>query len=1216
VATPVSNVIYDGFGDFAAGMDSGVAPTLLPKNQMGYAANVTVRGGFATDRPAWRRIGLNFGGDLGLQTLFENALWQGAENYQPDVGLESLICSIGGQLFNIIPDAKGNATVANISIPGDPNPVNQPQAWLKQAENFMIVNDGASLPLLYDGSTTRRSIGGQEIILGTTSLNFLVPAIGAEGTATLIGPFLGYFGETVLIGGATYQVIAPPNSNLPAVQNIDAASGTIYPGGTVVYYDPNIAAVYTTPPVGPISIPDGTVFALGLISVSPPYTGPIGATVNWPPQDSAFYNWKVMGADTTSISLKLNLFSSPGGTLTAPTGVAKNTLMVFKPGGAPLQNVGTLSTPFTAPPVDGNGTLSFVNQYTGPLPAILSINGDHYIITAAGSGTPTNSIILLNINDTVGTPGTTPPSITAPASIYSIPELPAGRMLAYGMGRVWEVMTDSISFLAGDIVGGSSGSPNLNFRDAVLKITENLYLAGGGLFRVPGSVGEIRGLIFTATLDVSLGQGPLQVFTSRNVFSCQAPVDRTTWQSLTNPILTEALKGAGGAGQYTLTNSNADVLFRSPDGQIRSLILSRLDFNRWGDTPISLELLRVTEQENLALMNFDSGIVFDNRRLSTANPVQTAQGVVWSNLFALNFDEISSLQNKSASVYDGVWGGLKIFQLVRFSGSNRAFAFCSDTGSGIIELWELLPTGDEHLDSGILPITWQFESPTIFMGSKQKGLFDLARLVDGEIYLSDIEGRVDVTVEYRPDWSPCWYPWASFYVCSAVGPGLENQYRSRIGLGEPSASQCVQFNNKPAREARFFQLRLTFTGHCVFQGAKLGAVLVPEYEFEPPLCNKTGESGPITTPVVFNDLVFFQISCPVGTPAPIFGVLPRPNWIYYDFSNNQLVGNAGLFRGDSKAAANTVAQKTLDLWANQAVAAGYFVCLSPYNILKDDEQTSLLGTDAMQLRYLNGKYFLTRSSVNGIFSSTDGLTWTNPLAGASGLIYDVAYGSGFYVAVGAQLTVPFRCIVYKSLDGIAWTEHDDLVTVFPSYSVCFGGGSFCRFDNFGHPVVSADGVNWTAYGSVQGSTSCRKVQYLNGKFYACFADNVWSASNPAGVWTQGAFPAGYECRDIAFGNNTYVAVGFYSSGGNHSWTAVSSDGISWTVGGTLGVAESALVGVVFANGSFVACGQSGNVYFSSNGNAWIPGSTTAAAALNNIVTDGQAAIITAEGTLW
>jgi hypothetical protein len=1213
VATPVSNVIYDGFGDFAAGMDSGVAPTLLPKNQMGYAANVTVRGGFATDRPAWRRIGLNFGGDLGLQTLFENALWQGAENYQPDVGLESLICSIGGQLFNIIPDAKGNATVANISIPGDPNPVNQPQAWLKQAENFMIVNDGASLPLLYDGSTTRRSIGGQEIILGTTSLNFLVPAIGAEGTATLIGPFLGYFGETVLIGGATYQVIAPPNSNLPAVQNIDAASGTIYPGGTVVYYDPNIAAVYTTPPVGPISIPDGTVFALGLISVSPPYTGPIGATVNWPPQDSAFYNWKVMGADTTSISLKLNLFSSPGGTLTAPTGVAKNTLMVFKPGGAPLQNVGTLSTPFTAPPVDGNGTLSFVNQYTGPLPAILSINGDHYIITAAGSGTPTNSIILLNINDTVGTPGTTPPSITAPANIYSIPELPAGRMLAYGMGRVWEVMTDSISFLAGDIVGGSSGSPNLNFRDAVLKITENLYLAGGGLFRVPGSVGEIRGLIFTATLDVSLGQGPLQVFTSRNVFSCQAPVDRTTWQGLTNPILTEALKGAGGAGQYTLTNSNADVLFRSPDGQIRSLILSRLDFNRWGDTPISLELLRVTEQENLALMNFDSGIVFDNRRLSTANPVQTAQGVVWSNLFALNFDEISSLQNKSASVYDGVWGGLKIFQLVRFSGSNRAFAFCSDTGSGIIELWELLPTGDEHLDSGILPITWQFESPTIFMGSKQKGLFDLVRLVDGEIYLSDIEGRVDVTVEYRPDWSPCWYPWASFYVCSAVGPGLENQYRSRIGLGEPSASQCVQFNNKPAREARFFQLRFTFTGHAVFQGAKLGAVIVPEFEFEPPLCNKTETSGPITieSPVVWNDEVYYSIVCPGGGIA-MYGGPTLPTWVYYNFVTNNFVGDAHVFRADSKTAANIMAQSALDNVVKPLIAEGDLICTSSYNILKDEETTSLLGTDALQFRYLNGNYFLTRSSVNGVFSSANGLAWTNPLSGASGLLYDIAYGNGVYVAVGAGLTVPFRCCVYTSPDGVVWTEHDDATNVFVSYSVAFGGGLFCRFDSFGRPIVSVDGLNWTIYASVQGSTSCRKVQYLNGKFWACFAQNVWSASNPAGTWSQGAFPSGYSCRDIAFGNNKYVAVGYYTSGGNHAWTAWSLDGISWTTSALAG--ETALAGVVFANGSFIACGQSGAVYFSGNGKTFYSSGTAAAAALNNIV--AGTAIVTAEGVLW
>ena len=33
------------------------------------------------------------------------------------------------------------------------------------------------------------------------------------------------------------------------------------------------------------------------------------------------------------------------------------------------------------------------------------------------------------------------------------------------------------------------------------------------------------------------------------VFSCQAPTDRTTWQNLVNPILTESMKGGGGLGQ-------------------------------------------------------------------------------------------------------------------------------------------------------------------------------------------------------------------------------------------------------------------------------------------------------------------------------------------------------------------------------------------------------------------------------------------------------------------------------------------------------------------------------------------------------------------------------------------------------------------------------------------------------------------------------------------
>jgi hypothetical protein len=1220
VATSESNVIYDGFAAFDGGTDSGTAPTQLPKNQMGYATNVTVRGGFATDRPPFNRIALNFGNDRSFQKSFEQGLFQVAGSYQPDMGNECLIASIGGILFEIVPDNSGNATISDISIPGDINPASQPQAWAVQAENYFILNDGISLPLFYDGTVTRRSIGGQEIILGTTSEDFNVPAIGSTVDVTLTGDFKGYFGETVLIGDATYQAKNPGSvgGNTITIENVDATPGASFPAGTVIQYDPNIAAIYRLHPgAGNISIPNGTIIPLGYLLVEPPYTGPIGATIYWPLVDYAYFNWTVMGADATSISIRLNTFN--GGTISGSDAVMfpYNSLMWFAPGGQPVQDVGQTTADYSAPNADQDNQATLLNSYSGPAaPAILTIGGSHFIIRSAGASTGGNNLTLLNINDTTGTPGTTPPSVTAPANIYGIPELPAGQMLAYGMGRVWEVMTDGISFLAGDVVGGSSGSPNLQFRDSVLKITENLYLAGGGLFRVPGSVGNIRGLLFTATLDVSLGQGPLQVFTSQSVFSCQTPVDRTTWQSLTNPILTEALKGAGGAGQWSLVNSNADILFRSPDAELRSLVLSRLDFYKWGDTPISYEMLRLILTEDESLMNFCSAIVFDNRLLMTASPSRKSSGVVWSNLIALNFDEISSLQNKAAAAYDGVWNGMNVLQLVRFVNSNRAFAFCSNPTTNAIELWELLPTDSEHFDNGIVPITWQFESPVIFSNVKGKGFFDLVRLIDGELYISDLQGRVDITVEYRPDWSPCWYPWAAFYVCAATGAGLSNQYRSRLGLGEPSASTCVQFNNKPAREARFFQTRITFTGHCVFQGAKFGAVPVPEYEFEPPLCNEpAAEAGPLVAPQVWNELVYFPLVCSSSVPVQYSGPA-LPNWIALDYSRNQLVGFPHYFKADTQALANAAAQKALNDWATPLVAQGYFVCVGTYIPLKDDETTGLLGTDCMQLRYLNGAYFLTRSSSNGVFRSVDGLAWTHPLSGASGLLYDIAFGNGVYVAVGQQLTSPYyRCVVYTSTDGIVWTEHDDTSIALNSYSVAFGGGKFCRIDNYGIAGTSLDGVTWTAHSQIQSTSLCRKVQYLNGKFWACFPWNVWSASDPTGAWVQGSIGGGYNCRDIAFGNGVYVAVGVHTVyAANQGWTAVSVDGVNW-IAADLG-GESAVTGITFANGTFAACGASGKVYFSGNGSGFFASPLVAAAGLNNIVTDGNGTIIAAEGTDW
>ena len=70
-------------------------------------------------------------------------------------------------------------------------------------------------------------------------------------------------------------------------------------------------------------------------------------------------------------------------------------------------------------------------------------------------------------------------------------DLPVGTAMAYGMGRVWVALPDGFSFVAGDLVYGSSGTAAYGFRDACLSITENDFLNEGGAFAMPANSGGI-----------------------------------------------------------------------------------------------------------------------------------------------------------------------------------------------------------------------------------------------------------------------------------------------------------------------------------------------------------------------------------------------------------------------------------------------------------------------------------------------------------------------------------------------------------------------------------------------------------------------------------------------------------------------------------------------------------------------------------------------------
>ena len=654
-----SVVLYDSLSTFEQGMDSGLAPLLLPKNQLAMATNSTVRGTFIGPRSSIRKIALQLGATdptvFGAPNIF-----QGAGFYKPDTGSEQLALVLNGRFFTLTPSGTTpTATVAEIPVPGGPNPATQPQAWLWQAEKWLIWNDGVSNPLFFDGTTLTRSTFGAYVQFNVAvQTAFIIPAVGS-------------------------------------IVNVEF------------------------------------------------------------------------------------------------TGVAN-------------MNVGDV--------------LTFKNIGQG---IVAQLTGGNFADIYNQSMFPVGQKVLATT------------LVTWQHSTSK--QLPPGRMGVYGMGRNWFSLTDGRQFVGSDIVGGASGTQAQNFRDAVLNITENTYLAGGGNFSVPGSVGDIRAMIFTATLDTSLGQGALLVVTPSITFSCNAPVDRLTWQDITNPILTESMIANGGLGQWSTIGVNSDTIMRAVDG-IRSLTLARRDFNTWGNTPISFEMSRILPNDDNTLLKYGSAVFFDNRMIMTTGPQATDRGVIHRGLVVMNCDPVSSLRGKAPSVWDGLWTGLDVLQLVygEFGLKERCFAFVLNRINGQFELWEIQTSVDaefDQIDGQNVPITWSFESPLIFKPEDDRKPTPL-RLKDGEFFIDDLVGRASFQVFYRPDSAACWVPWKTFAVCN--DPASPNMaYRARVGLGEPPFA-CEVANNKPYNEAFWWQVKVVVTGSCSIKKMRFKACTIPEIEFAPP----------------------------------------------------------------------------------------------------------------------------------------------------------------------------------------------------------------------------------------------------------------------------------------------------------------------------------------------------------------------------------------------
>lgn len=422
---------------------------------------------------------------------------------------------------------------------------------------------------------------------------------------------------------------------------------------------------------------------------------------------------------------------------------------------------------------------------------------------------------------------------TARRSNVAENEVPLGRMMAYGNGRLW-VAINSNEVVAGDI--------KTNQFQSELKFTETQYLLGGGAFYFPTA---ITALAFVPSSGAA-GYGNLAVFGLNRTDTVRSSAPRDLWATM--PAFIEGLLLSTGAiGQFSVLEVNQDLLWRDADGGIRSIRSAYADeVGGPGLTPISREVARITDFESHHRMEGCSSIKLNNRLIMTASPFINGFGKTsFKKLIALDFSPVSSMKGKSPPSYDGEWNGLWFDRLVagKFNGINRGFAVSTDP-DGYNRLWEIDERGEEdeyyvcagtsQLTPSPIPMVAEYPARAWGDGKRRK------RLERCDVFLSDIKGDCELSVYFRADNYQKWTLWDTVSVCAnTTDPSTTypHVWKNLLGQERPQIKTFSITNNENeitnyALKVGFeFQTRIVVTGIAKVHKVVIFASMIDEEQF-------------------------------------------------------------------------------------------------------------------------------------------------------------------------------------------------------------------------------------------------------------------------------------------------------------------------------------------------------------------------------------------------
>ena len=230
------------------------------------------------------------------------------------------------------------------------------------------------------------------------------------------------------------------------------------------------------------------------------------------------------------------------------------------------------------------------------------------------------------------------------------------------------------------------------------------------------------------------------------------------------------------------------------------------------------------------------------------------------------------------------------------------------------------------------------------------------------------------------------------------------------------------------------------------------------------------------------------------------------------------------------------------------------------------------------IKFING-LFIAAGSEGNIWTSTDGTTWTQRASGVTGNLRKISNNNGKIIICGDE------CIL-ESENGTEWeikyggTDFKEIIKLAHNEDIIVGVGAYSI-------ITSSDGVEWTKRKSFDFQTeNYEKVIYADNKFSAVGGYTTpYIATSPDGIeWTvQTSGINEGDLKSITYGNGLFVAVGSGDSS-NPALILTSPDGITWTRR-TCGSVFS-FNDVIYADGKYVAVGDSMNIWTSTDGITW------------------------------